>query len=105
MDQLYWITSSKNKKVPVFNGFQFKISKRHTNGRSYWKCVRTPGCHVTMVTENEGLISVSGLHTHSKDEIQLERKKIIAEMKKKVLENPTEAILKVKIPRSSSART
>ena len=93
--RIEWITTSRGKKSPILDGFQFRVNKHLNNGKSYWKCVRTDVCSVTLVTNEDRFWSLKGEHPHGKNDLEIERKRITNVMKRKVLENPLEPIPKV----------
>src|SRR5437868_6745483 len=67
--RIEWITTSRGKKSPILDGFQFRVNKHLNNGKSYWKCVRTDVCSVTLVTNEDRFWSLKGEHPHGKNDL------------------------------------
>ena len=84
--ELEWIESTRNQKVPVYKGFRFKLKNKPNgeNGKKYWRCVRTPNCSVTLITERENFYASQGNHIHAPDTLEVQKKKVISRMKKKM---------------------
>lgn len=61
-DEVHFVATRRNGRALFFRGFYYHINKS-IEERSYWKC-RVKNCRSTIVTINDVISSISGVHIH-----------------------------------------
>ena len=91
MHQLEWLVSSKGRGQAMIDLHLFRIIRRMSNGRAYWRCVQDH-CVVTAITEDQLLVRVNGEHSHPIDEARECRRLYLDQCKAAIHANPTTPI-------------
>ena len=89
--EIQWVPTSRGKKSPVVQGYQYRFIRTGPNNQTYWKCANSEkfSCKATLITYPNGQFSFGKtFHTHNFSKVEIERKKFNATLKRKAVESP-----------------